>query len=222
MSGVFTIGGNLFEVLKQESHCATIKMTMPPAQLNYLQKAHRHPSVETLVVISGQAEVTHGYEQLTTMVLHQGEEVSFGSNAWHATSIASPEEALVAHLVQTPGHQWAQFIRDGAALQQAGQLPTGFVNGWFDILEVVFRSPPRGSLQQEERPGLLSAHRNGSIADRRLSASTMKQSPGSLQGRRAPLHCMSASHHLTPGRDGCGEIALFLNRRRHLTRLCQF
>ncbi len=139
MSGVFTIGRNLFEVLKEESPSATIKMTIPPAQPNYLQKAHRHPSVETLVVISGQAEVTHGYEQLTTVVLHPGEEVSFGSNEWHATSNASPEEALVAHLVQTLGHQWAQFIRDGAALQQDGQLPTGFVNRWFDILQVVFR-----------------------------------------------------------------------------------
>ena len=139
MSGVFTIGGNLFEVLKQESPCAAIKMTIPPAQPNYLQKAHRHPSVETLVVICGQAEVAHGYEQLTTVVLQPGEEVSFGSNEWHATSNASPEEALVAHLVQTPGQQWAQFIREGAALQQGGQLPTGFVNWWFDLLQVVFR-----------------------------------------------------------------------------------
>ena len=98
MSGDFTIGGNLFEVLEEESSCATIKMTMPPAQPNYLQQAHRHPSVETLVVICGQAEVTHGYEQLTTVVLHPGEEVPFGSNEWHATSNASPEEALVARL----------------------------------------------------------------------------------------------------------------------------
>ena len=74
-------------------------------------------------MISGQAEVTHGYEQLATVVLDPGEEVSFGSNEWHATSNASPEEALVAHLVQTPGHQWAQFMREGAALQQGGATP---------------------------------------------------------------------------------------------------
>jgi hypothetical protein len=38
MSGVFTIGGNLFEVLKQENPSATIKMTIPPAQPNYLRE----------------------------------------------------------------------------------------------------------------------------------------------------------------------------------------
>ncbi len=139
-AGVFTIGGNRFEVVQEEGDSATIQLTMPPsAEPNYLRKAHRHPSVETLLVIAGHAEVTHGYEQLTTVVLQPGERVSFGANEWHATANASTTETLITHLVQTPGHQWAEFMREGALLQQAGQLPPGFVARWFDTLEVVFR-----------------------------------------------------------------------------------
>ncbi|MBV9227805.1 MAG: hypothetical protein JOZ18_00735, partial [Chloroflexi bacterium] len=51
---VIEIGGNLFEVVSVDEGKDTsiLKMTMPPLGPNYLHRLHRHPSNESLIVIS--------------------------------------------------------------------------------------------------------------------------------------------------------------------------
>ena len=139
---VIEIGGNLFELVSEdaEKDASILKMTMPPLGPNYLHKLHRHPSNESLIVIAGQAEVTHGFEQLTTVVLHAGDELYLKPNEWHGTKNLSEKEVLITHLGHTPkGRLWGQFTREGAALQLSGQLPPSFVKDWFDRLGVEFQ-----------------------------------------------------------------------------------
>ena len=139
---VIEIDGNLFEVVSmdEEKDTSILKMTMPPLGPNYLHRLHRHPSDEPVMVISGQAEVTHGFEQLTTVVLHAGDELYLKPNEWHGIKNLSEQEVLIAHIGHTPmGRLWAQFVREGAALQLSGQLPPRFVKDWFDRLEAQFQ-----------------------------------------------------------------------------------
>jgi quercetin dioxygenase-like cupin family protein len=145
-AGTVTIGGNIVRIvsLDVEQDTSVLEMVMPPAKgPNYQNTPHKHLSKEPIHVLSGVAEVIHGFdlEHLEKEVLSPGTSGYLHANEWHGVKNLSTEEELVVHIEHAPmGILWAQFIRESIASQSEGRLPTGFVKQWFDRLGLEFQT----------------------------------------------------------------------------------
>lgn len=143
-TGTMTIGGNIFRAISidEENDTAVAEMTMPPAKgPNYQNTPHRHPSVEPVDVISGLAEVSHGFDldHLVVEVLRPGQRLVLQGNEWHAIKNLSTQEKLVVYLGHSPmGRLWHEFVAGGMVAQVDGHLPVGYVSTWFDRLGLEF------------------------------------------------------------------------------------
>lgn len=143
-TGTMTIGGNLFRAISfdEENDMAVAEMVIPPAKgPNYQNTPHRHPSAEPVDVLSGLAEVRHGFDldHLMVEVLKPGQRLVLQSNEWHAIKNLSPQEELVVSLGHSPmGKRWHEFVTGGVAATVDGRLPAGYVSTWFDRLGLEF------------------------------------------------------------------------------------
>ena len=95
-----TIGGAIFEALEwpESNHDGSLisRVTFPPDAGKFLALPHRHSTQEGNEILSGRAEVTHGYdEHLETVVLGPGDRILFGPNEWHGIRKKAKHDATI-------------------------------------------------------------------------------------------------------------------------------
>jgi mannose-6-phosphate isomerase-like protein (cupin superfamily) len=140
-----TLGGATFEALEwpESTHDGSLisRVTFPPEAGKFLALLHRHYTRESNEILSGQAEVTHGYdEHLETVVLGPGDRILFGPHEWHGIRNLSDQEDLVTRQIQTPGDKWAHMARVAAEqMQQTGHLAPDFQKWYFEYIGIEFQ-----------------------------------------------------------------------------------